>query len=389
MPRSAKISLSSIGRYHFYHLARQLSTSGELARLYTGYPKRMAVASGVPRELVESYPWLVAPRMAAGRYLPLSSRLLAQYDDISQRVFDDWVSRTLEPCDIFHSLSRYALAAGRRAKALGAKFVCEVGSSHILSQLEMLELAHSAAGLRPEGLPPHGVKRELSEYDLADKIVVLSKSSERSFLEKGVPASKVVCIPLGVDFSRFNRPQNKASETFRVLFVGHVGVRKGALNLAKAFRALNLKNSELLFIGTVDPRVGKSISDLGGDNIKLVGPVPNGELSQYYSSASVFVLPSFEDGFGMVTLEALSCGCPVIVSKHAGSADVVKDGENGYIFDPTSIDQLKEKLSNLSQNRELLEEMGNNALNIRNSDMTWERHSIQVREMYANILNAD
>jgi glycosyltransferase involved in cell wall biosynthesis len=90
--------------------------------------------------------------------------------------------------------------------------------------------------------------------------------------------------------------------------------------------------------------------------------VPNSELRELYSRASVFVLPSIEEGFGMVLGEAMACGCPVIASTNTGASELISDGTEGFIVPIRSPEVIADRLQQLADEPELRHRMGRAAL---------------------------
>jgi glycosyltransferase involved in cell wall biosynthesis len=83
-----------------------------------------------------------------------------------------------------------------------------------------------------------------------------------------------------------------------------------------------------------------------------MGPVPNKDLPQHYSTADVLVLPSIEEGLAMVMAEALACGCPVIATCNTGAEDLFEDREEGFIVTIRSVEALTEAMETVAQSRE-------------------------------------
>ena len=98
------------------------------------------------------------------------------------------------------------------------------------------------------------------------------------------------------------------------------------------------------------------------DSISFKGFVPNNKLRVKYSSASVFILPSIQDGFGMVFAEAMACGCPVIATTNTGAPDLVTDGVEGFIVPIRSPQSIADRLQQLADQPELRKKMGRAAL---------------------------
>jgi glycosyltransferase involved in cell wall biosynthesis len=96
-------------------------------------------------------------------------------------------------------------------------------------------------------------------------------------------------------------------------------------------------------------------------NIHFAGYVTRDVLAAYYQQCDIFVFPTLGEGYGLVLLEALSCGLPVICSDLAGGNDAITDGYNGFVFEGGNNDALKEKIEWFIQHREKISQMSKNA----------------------------
>jgi glycosyltransferase involved in cell wall biosynthesis len=202
------------------------------------------------------------------------------------------------------------------------------------------------------------VARTVAEYGEADVIVVTSSFVRRTFIEQGVPASKIVVVPYGVDPAPtpLRRPHDGPP---RILFVGGCSLRKGIPHLIEAFKQLRTP-ATLRLVGRADEDLFRRIGGLP-HGVEAVGPKTGAALGAEYADADVFVLPSVEDGFGLVTLEAMNAGLAVIVSDHAGSAEVVRDGVNGFVVAARHAVALASLLDDLLSDRGRRTRMGANA----------------------------
>lgn len=148
------------------------------------------------------------------------------------------------------------------------------------------------------------------------------------------------------------------------LFVGRVIRRKGLHLLLEACNLLKQQgynNYSVIVVGDGEQR--SQLETFCQDNeltdwVKWQGWINYKELSSYFSSADVFVLPTLEDTWGVVTLEVMLFGKPVICSKGAGSAEMIIDGENGYTFECDRSDRLAEVMSKFIVQPELITSMG-------------------------------
>lgn len=148
------------------------------------------------------------------------------------------------------------------------------------------------------------------------------------------------------------------------LFVGQVVPRKGLDQLLKACALLlqqNYSNYTLLIIGDGEQRqeLEQWTKTHGLDSsVQWLGWVNYNQLGDYFRQADVFVLPTFEDTWGMVTSEAMLFAKAILCSSGAGSSELIQSGENGYVFDPNQPEELAELMSKFIHNPQLSQKMG-------------------------------
>jgi glycosyltransferase involved in cell wall biosynthesis len=156
--------------------------------------------------------------------------------------------------------------------------------------------------------------------------------------------------------------QDDALTTF--LFVGELIPRKGLRQLLQACVLLNqqgIRNYRLLVIGDGEERSALEAfvqQENLGDFVIWLGWLAYGELGAYFKSADALIFPTLEDVWGMVLLEAMAFGQPVLCSRWAGSAELIVPGENGDLFDPTQPEELAALMRPLIQNPVTLKAMG-------------------------------
>lgn len=199
---------------------------------------------------------------------------------------------------------------------------------------------HAVYNFSEGSLFAKNVRWVLSSFD---KIIALTDLSKNDILTTGIPEEKITTYCHWVDQEMFS-PMDKKScrkklnlkDNFHVLFIGRYIEKKGILVLVKASKKFDEK-VKFIFIG--DGPLLNEIEQLSKKqkNIINIGPI-NGPriISQYYNSADVFVVPSlYDEPFGRVVAESLSCGTPVIVSKR-GSLPTIVDKSVGFIVEPNS-----------------------------------------------------
>lgn len=334
-------------------LAGFLASQGCLERLVTTMPRFRVPWIGVPdQHLVRLWPLA---------YLAYVSRRAPVVRDWAPRMwylcewFDRLASVRMGECSLFNGWCCLALHSMRRARDRGKATVLQMGSIHLETQTELLRTEYARLGLRPSLTDPRLVEKAVQEYAEADHLVVPSTLVKRSLIEKGIAPERVSIVPEVTWFAR--RPHAKTDDTFRVTFVGLVDARKGVVYLLEAFRRLRLRNSELVLVGGIRPEM-KPILERYVGMYQARGYLKGDALNEAYARSSVVVVPSVEDGWGLVTLEAMSCGRPVVVSSNVGSTDAVVDGVTGFVVPPRDVEALMERIELLYRDPELASEMG-------------------------------
>jgi glycosyltransferase involved in cell wall biosynthesis len=239
-------------------------------------------------------------------------------------------------------------------------------------------------GLYPRLPNARIVEKELREYEMADYISIPSTFAMRTFLSKGFPQAKLLKTSLGVDLSEF-QPQPKRDTVFRVVFAGRLDLRKGVQYLLQAFAELKLRDAELWLIGSRFDELAPFLDEYRGSYIHI-DHVPQAKLRDHYSQCSVFVLPSIEDGFGIVLPQAMACGLPVVCTINTAGEDLVTNGVEGFVIPVRDIAALKDKLLYLYENPDIRAEMGASALRRVATGLTWDDIGQQVCRQYSRIL---
>ena len=216
---------------------------------------------------------------------------------------------------------------------------------------------HTLAEVKERTSPGHQEPqiRKQAEAEVAcsaERVIALTREERRDLadLYKASP-EKVQVIPGGVDLSLF-KPVAMAEARARLgtraakvlLFVGRIDPAKGLDTLLRAFALLQEDRDVCLIVvggnatGHDETARLKALSgELGiADRVEFRGPVGQRELPLYYSAANVTVVPSHHESFGLVAIESLACGTPVVASNRGGLGTTVKDGENGFLVEELS-----------------------------------------------------
>ncbi len=296
-------------------------------------------------------------------------------------IFDIWASRLLAPADLFHVWGNFGLRSLQRAKAMGMITVIERASSHPLYQARLLqeEYAHWGLDFR---IPPANLRRASAELQLADYVLIPSDFVRQSFFQENFPENRLLQVSFGADITRFQPAERPGSHLFRVLFVGHIGIRKGVPYLLEAWRQLGWRDAELILVGRVDTRCKALLSRWQGlPGVKMMGHVP--DPVSLYQQADVFAFPTIEEGSALVTFEALACGLPVITTPNAGS--VIRDEIEGFLLPVRDVDGIAERLERLRADAQLRYDMGN-AARRRAEVFTWQAYGDNLARLYQQVV---
>lgn len=204
-------------------------------------------------------------------------------------------------------------------------------------------------------------------------------------------ADNIEDIPPGVDVHKYHLPseddlkkKTKLPENY-VFCISRIDTNKGHDFLLHAFDIVRKKIPDIdLVIGGGSPNPEQREVDLYGkmkkiidekdmnDRVKLIGYVHDEDMPTYYQQSQCFVLPSLFEPFGMTTQEAMACGRPVIASKFGGIRNIIKNGENGFLVDPSDPQEFADAIIFLINNKEVQKKVGMQAYKTCHEHFSWE-----------------
>ena len=232
--------------------------------------------------------------------------------------------------------------------------------------------------------------------------VIISPSeyyiNESRFL--GKYRDKIVVIPNGINVKDFDIGYSKEECRKKlslplndeiILFLGKISLHKGPDVLIKAMPKIikEVPDAKLVLVGSGGMReelemLSKKLSI--EKNVKFAGFVGDTfEKALYYKAADVFVFPSFMEIFGIVNLEAMCCGIPIVASKVGGIPEVVKDGENGLLVPPRDPEALADAIIYLLENEAVRDRMGKNGRE-RVKGYSWGRIAEETEKVYLDLI---
>lgn len=341
----------------------------------------------------------------AGPEYPLPKRELADYlPQFVEGVLEFTKQRGL-PYDLIHS---HYWMSGVAALELQKRW--SVPIVHMFHTLGLMKNRVAQSTYELEG--DYRIEGERSVLKAADRIIAATTAEFAQLLWLyQADENKITIIPPGVDLCRFYPiPADEAKEYIGVppcgrmlLFVGRMEPLKGLDVLIEAISILQKKATYrenpfcLAIIGgdseqsteTADVELSriKSLTDLYGikDLVTFLGKKNQDSLPYYYSAAEAVIVPSQYESFGMVALEAMACGKPVVASQIGGLAYLVQDGVTGFTVPVDDPKELANRIETLLSNPELKEHMGEQAAALA-QEYAWEKITIKLVDVYNELL---
>jgi glycosyltransferase involved in cell wall biosynthesis len=291
-------------------------------------------------------------------------------------------SRDLADIDCIVAYQGFALPAFRQIRRLGS--ACTFLNYPIAHHREQFAVRAEEAEREPAFAStwpgfdhwPEGYEAQLDdEIALADGILVGSSYARASFVAHGVDAQKLHVASYGVDHGIFHTaPRLSRRASFKAIYAGVLTQRKGISYLLRGWQKFERPGTELTLVGNLvsgtDPFVPFR------EAFQHLPHLTRAALAEQYRESDVFVFPTLLEGMGLVVLEAMACGLPVIVTAN-GPGDLVRDGVDGYVIPVRDPEAIADRLEQLYRDPDLRRTMGENARQ-RALEFSWERYSDDV-----------
>lgn len=241
-------------------------------------------------------------------------------------------------------------------------------------------------------------KNPISKLVITNANTVIALTEDMKTEIQKIYDIEISVIPNGINLDKF---RNLSRETFRkrlgikkgekiITFVGTLRPVKGLKYLIQAMNIISKQDTgiKLMLVGDGEERLAlqELVKELDlEDRVTFVGKVLNEEIPGYMIASDVFVLPSLSESFGIVNLEAMACGLPIVASKVGGLPEIVKNGVNGFLVEPKNPEQISDKVLLLLGDDVLRERISKN-----NKDKvkgySWESVVERLEKVYQNHL---
>lgn len=347
------------GSFHASFVARVLVEAGHTVTVISSTPPRYWRKDGFKGRIVYIPLVFQLIRKVFGR------RQFSWQKHIDSIIFDFLASIFVMNGDIVYGFAGCSLNSGRRAINVGGRYILDRACPHFEYQEALLKEEYAKLKIDFYGSGYFRKKMLLEEYLLAEKIIVPSKYTANSFSSFPHLSEKIVTISIPPKLN-YATIKSKKTQNNNQVVIGVIGadlVRKGYFYLLDAWRLLDIKslNARLVIKG---PRQQFLKSIVVSELINSLSKVEFGgfdsDINLFYNKIDILVLPSVDEGFGMVVLEAMANSVPVIISDHVGASDFVREANSGIIVNAAETSGLVVALTNLIKDVELRKKLGNN-----------------------------
>ena len=238
-------------------------------------------------------------------------------------------------------------------------------------------------------------KIEINALKNCNKFIVNSNymKTKLKSLNSKINIKKIFKIYHGVNNEKFYPSQkdlNRDNKKFKLLTIRRLESRMGLSELIHAIRIIkdiSKINIELTIGGQGNEYINlkKLVMKLKCDKqIKLVGYIPEEEIRNVIIASDLFILPSRKlEGFGLVILESMACGTPVLVSPYGGQKEIIEKYDNTLILDDIRPGTIALKILDIIEGKKLTSKFRNDTINFVNSNFSWKKHATDYEKIYA------
>lgn len=400
-----KITLTHSGKQHAYHVANALMKLGYLDRFITSsYITNLALQRWLLKQGNTFFTrrfqlGLGSPFVESNWRFEIKETLLRKKYGKSPKVqkavyhrdvaFDHYVANRLPrlPADSFWGFQGSCLESLKSANELGRLSICELATAHVTGAKKILG---EEAKLQPHWadsfdnlvFPADYEKRLETEPHVAQLVIAASEFTRQTLIDDSVSSSKIHKLHLGFDTSHIPYSENAkpiSNRPLRLLYAGTVTQRKGISYLLEAMQDFSTHDVELHIIGGIQ---GSGNAFWQHKNLfQYHPPVSQFEMFKAYSHYDALVLPTIFEGFGLVIIEAMAAGLPVMATPHSIGPEIIQHNSDGWIIPIRNSYAIKDVIHSLRNLPD--DQYFNMRLNARKKALsfTWEAYQKNLQKL--------
>lgn len=335
----------------------------------------------------------VSATLARGRFrLPYRIVGTARAVDMHDRIVARRIEKLVGQIDIIHTWPTGAMETLKTAARLGIPTVLERPNAHTGFAMEVVQKECERLGV---ALPPdhehaynaEKLRKEEAEYQLATRLLCPSDFVVKTFLEKGYAREKLIRHIYGFDEQVYHpgsEPRDP-QDGLTMLFVGECKVRKGVHYALEAWlQSPASKHGTFLIAGEFLPAYQEKLAPMLSDpSVKVLGH--RNDVPKLMRESDILVLPSIEEGFGLVVTEAMGSGCVPLASE--ACTEICSHMRSGLMHKIGDVQALGQHITLLHENRALLAKLRTGALQAA-PEVTWTAAGAKLLEAYRTVLRS-
>jgi glycosyltransferase involved in cell wall biosynthesis len=381
--RAVQVLLSTTRNWHLEQTARAFSQRGVLAGFWMADKNSLGIPAGQYRRC---WPYHLAMKPFY-HFAPQIWDERATYWFVG--LYERWLQGKLRSTDcpkfeVAHGLMGFATELFAHAQKTGALKVLDCPNSHPTTYFGFWQRECDLWCPGEEvPIPRWMFGRMNRELELADLVIVQSRFARESMVLNGIPETKVLLNPMGVDTTLFKKREAVPAKP-RFISVGTISLRKGHQYLFRAFELVKRKlpEAELLCVGRYKCDFRKEKPKWAG-SFTHHPELQQSEVAALLRGCTAFVFPSQEEGIARAQVEALASGLPVVGTHEGGATTLVEDGKEGLIVRGRDPQHIAEAMLKLASDPELNRRMGEAAYTKGALRNTWQDYGERLLAEYA------
>ena len=369
-------------------LARELGRKGHRVDIYT------RAHNPKDSEIMDLCQGVKLIHIQAGEIKDIHKLMVCSYLDDFTANLEAYRESNGISYDVVHSHYWLSGCVGRRLSA-------QWNAPHLIMFHTLGALKNAAGSITTE--PEIRLERERDMVDDCDRIIAATEQERMDLIYYyGAAEEKVSVVPCGVNLDLFQTMDRIEARDYLnihdncriVLFIGRIEKLKGIDNLIKAMPYLQDRETRLLIVGGDEQSryemeaLQRLVTQMNIDDIvSFSGLVDQEELPYYYNAADVCVIPSYYESFGLVALESLACGTPIVANKVGIVDTLLQNHEVGVLVDDHSAENLAEGINRVLSSklkRSAIAEVAHRTV----ENFSWERVACRMIEQYKQTLPA-